>query len=90
MGTGIKFTSGYILVWLGFGALGMLLSFLLQNLVIVSATIFVARRKMKFGYRVGDLKYIIGIIKDGLINTPSKFSRTLILSLSVVLLVLLE
>ena len=86
MGTGIKFTSGYILVWLGFGALGMLLSFLLQNLVIVSATIFVARRKMKFGYRVGDLKYIIGIIKDGLINTPSKFSRTLILSLSVVLL----
>jgi hypothetical protein len=85
MGTGIKFTSGYILVWLGFGALGMLLSFLLQSLVIVSASIFIARRR-KFGYRVGNLKYVVGIIRDGLINTPSKFSRTLILSLSVVLL----
>src|SRR5919198_1370731 len=87
IGTGIKFTSGYVLVWLGgLGALGMLLSFLLQNLVIVSATIFVARRRREFGYKIGNVKYIIGIIKDGLINTPSKFSRTLIFSLSVVLL----
>src|SRR5919198_657334 len=87
IGTGIKFAVGYGLIWfLGFGALGMLLSFLLQNLVIMTATILVARRKRKFGYKVGDLKYITGIIKDGLINTPSKFSRTLILSLSVVLL----
>jgi O-antigen/teichoic acid export membrane protein len=85
VGTGIKFTSGYILVWSGLGALGMLLSFLLQSLVIVSASIFVARKR-KFGYKVGNLKYIVGIIRDGLINTPSKFSRTLILSLSVVLL----
>jgi O-antigen/teichoic acid export membrane protein len=87
IGTGIKFASGYILVWSeGLGALGMLLSFLLQNLVIVSATIFVARRRREFGYKIGNVKYIIGIIKDGLINTPSKFSRTLIFSLSVVLL----
>jgi O-antigen/teichoic acid export membrane protein len=89
MGTGIKFVSGYALVWLGeLGALGMLLSFLLQNVVIVSATIFVTRysRRRKFGYRVGNINYIMGIIKDGIINIPSKFSRTLILSLSVVLL----
>jgi O-antigen/teichoic acid export membrane protein len=74
------------LVWSGTGASGKLISFLLQNLVIVSATIFVARRKRKFGYGVGNINYIKAIIKDGLINTPSKFSRTLILSLSVVLL----
>ena len=86
IGTGIKFASGYVLVWSGTGALGMLISFLLQNLVIVSATIFVARRKRKFGYGVGNINYIKAIIKDGLINIPSKFSRTLILSLSVVLL----
>ena len=86
IGTAIKFASGYVLVWSGMGASGMLISFLLQNLVIVSATIFVARRKRKFGYRVGNLNYIKTIIKEGLINTPSKFSRTLILSLSVVLL----
>lgn len=86
IGTGIKFASGYVLVWSGTGALGLLISFLLQNLVIVSATIFVARRKRKFGYGVGNINYIKAIIKDGLINIPSKFSRTLILSLSVVLL----
>jgi O-antigen/teichoic acid export membrane protein len=86
LGTGIKFASGYVLVWSGMGAPGMLISFLLQNLVLVSATIFVTRRRRKFGYRVGNINYIKAIIKDGLINTPSKFSRTLILSLSVVLL----
>jgi O-antigen/teichoic acid export membrane protein len=86
MGTGIKFVSGYVLVWSGMGVSGMLISFLLQNLVIVSATIFVTRRRRKFGYGVGNINYIKAIIKDGLINTPSKFSRTLILSLSVVLL----
>jgi O-antigen/teichoic acid export membrane protein len=86
MGTGIKFASGYVLVLSGMGASGMLISFLLQNLVIVSATIFVTRRRRKFGYGVGNINYVKAIIKDGLINTPSKFSRTLILSLSVVLL----
>src|SRR5919198_6293332 len=86
VGTGIKFAVGYALVWLlGFGAIGMLLSFLVQNLVLMSAAILVAKRTRKFGYKIGNLKYIVGIIKDGLINTPSKFSRTLILSLSVVL-----
>ena len=86
IGTGIKFASGYLLVLSGMGASGMLISFLLQNLVIVSATIFVTRSRRKFGYGVGNINYVKAIIKDGLINTPSKFSRTLILSLGVVLL----
>ncbi|HJT49007.1 MAG TPA: oligosaccharide flippase family protein [Nitrososphaeraceae archaeon] len=86
LGTAIKFASGYALVWSGMGAKGMLISFLLQNLVLVTATIFVTRRRRKFGYQVGNIHYIKAIIKDGLTNTPSKFSRTLILSLSVVLL----
>jgi O-antigen/teichoic acid export membrane protein len=87
IGTGIKFATGYALIWsLGIGALGMLVSFLAQNLVTVSFALLIARRTRKFGYKIGNLKYIGGIIKDGLINTPSKFSRTLIFSLSVVLL----
>jgi O-antigen/teichoic acid export membrane protein len=85
IGTGIKFVVGYTLVFMGFGAFGLLLSFLLQNLVISGATLVVARRS-KFGFRPGNLKYTREIIRDGLINTPSKFSRMLILSLSVVLL----
>lgn len=85
MGTAIKFIVGYALVSMGLGAYGLLLSFLLQNLVITSATLVVARRRA-FGFRLGNLKYVKEIIRDGLVNTPSKFSRTLILSLSIVLL----
>jgi O-antigen/teichoic acid export membrane protein len=84
-GTGIKFVAGYTLVSMGFGALGMLFSFLLQSLLITSATLVVARRR-SFGLRVGNMKYAREIIRDGLVNTPSKFSRIFILSLSVVLL----
>jgi O-antigen/teichoic acid export membrane protein len=83
--TGIKFVAGYILVSMGFGALGMLFSFLLQILLITCATLVVARRRT-FGFKLGNMKYIREIIRDGLVNTPSKFSRIFILSLSVVLL----
>jgi O-antigen/teichoic acid export membrane protein len=84
IGTGIKFVTGYTLVSMGFGALGMLFSFLLQSLLITCATLVVARRS--FGLKVGNMKYAREIIRDGLVNTPSKFSRIFIISLSVVLL----
>jgi len=85
IGTGLKFVVGYALVLTGFGAFGLLLSFLLQNLVITAANLVVIKRRA-FGFGLGNLKYTKEIIRDGLINTPSKFSRMLILSLSVVLL----
>jgi O-antigen/teichoic acid export membrane protein len=84
-GTSLKFFIGYTLVSMGFGAFGMLMSFLLQNLLMASAA-FVVAKKRGFGFRLGSLKYAKEIIKDGLVNSPSKFSRMLILSLSVVLL----
>jgi O-antigen/teichoic acid export membrane protein len=87
IGTGIKFAAGYTLVSMGFGAFGMLIAFLLQSLLISSVTLAVARTQRKFGlFKVGNIKYIKEIIRDGLINTPSKLSRVLILSLSIVLL----
>jgi O-antigen/teichoic acid export membrane protein len=85
LGTGIKFVTGYVLVSMGFGAFGMLMAFLLQNL-LVTAAIFVVTKSRKFGFRLGSMKYAKEIIKDGLVNTPSKFSRVVIISLSVVLL----
>ena len=81
IGTGTKFVVGYALISMGFGAFGLLLSFLLQTLVITGATLAVARRRA-FGFRLCNLKYAKEIIRDGLVNTPSKFSRTLIVSLS--------
>ena len=85
IGTCMKFVAGYVLVSMGFGAFGVLLPFLLQNIIIAGATLAVARRRA-FGFSLGNLEYAKEIIRDGLSNTPSKFSRTLILSLSVVLL----
>jgi O-antigen/teichoic acid export membrane protein len=79
-----KFAVGYTLVFMGFGAFGIVLSLLLQFLIMAGATFFVVRRIL--GFRLGNIKFAKEIIKDGLINAPSKFSRMLVLSLSVVLL----
>jgi len=83
--TGMKLGMGYVLVaQLGYGSLGILLSFLIQALFIGGTTLFIALQT--FGIKFGDLKVIKETVKDGLANMPSKLSRTLIFSLSVVLL----
>jgi O-antigen/teichoic acid export membrane protein len=84
IGTVIRFVTGYALVSTGFGAFGILLSFLLQGLLITGTTFIVATKT--FGFTLGNMKYAKEIIRDGLVNTPSKFSRMLLLSFSVVLL----
>jgi O-antigen/teichoic acid export membrane protein len=83
--TGVKFIVGYTLVTMGFGALGILLSFLFQTLLITGTTLAVLLRRM-FSFRFGSAKYFKEILKEGLTNLPSKLSRMLILSISVVLL----
>jgi O-antigen/teichoic acid export membrane protein len=85
IGTGARFAVAYALVSAGFGALGLLLSLLVQSSIIMGATLYVTRWH-SFEFRLGNPRYIKEIMKDGLVNTPSKISRTVILSLSVVLL----
>lgn len=80
----LKFVTGYLLVLYGFGALGILFSFLLQALVASSTTLILAKRL--FGFSIVNFRYIFDVIKNGVVNMPSIFSRTLIVSLSVVLL----
>ena len=84
LGVVVKFISGYFLVGAGEGASGILLSFLLSALLIgcVSLAVFVK----KFGVSIGDARFVKEIIKDSLVNIPSKVSKTAIFSLSVVLL----
>ena len=79
-----KFVAGFILVLSGFGVLGVLLSFMLQ--AVISVCIALALINKSVGISLGDLKYIKNTIVDGVVNIPSIFSRTLIFSLSVVLL----
>jgi O-antigen/teichoic acid export membrane protein len=80
----LKFVTGYLLVLYGFGALGVLFSFMLQALVASSTTLILARRR--FGFSIANFRYIFDVIKNGIVNMPSIFSRTLIVSLSIVLL----
>ena len=83
--TGIRLATGYVLVaQFGYGSFGILISFLIQALFIGTATLLFALKT--FGIKFGDLKIIKETVKEGLANMPSKLSRTLIFSLSIVLL----
>lgn len=84
VGIVIRFGIGYSLVILGFGAFGMLISFLVQGLLVTIVTVIISVGKM--GISFSGRKYLFDILKEGLVNTPSKISRMLILSLSIVLL----
>jgi O-antigen/teichoic acid export membrane protein len=84
MGAALQLLSGYIFVSIGFGAGGILFSFLLNVLFITGLSFLIARKS--FQLCLGDLKYVKGIIKDALTNTPTPLAKTVIYSLSVVLL----
>jgi len=80
----IKFLAGLIFVTVGFGASGILSSFLIQAIVTTCVTLVLAIKL--FGLVFGNRKYLAGLLKDGLVNMPSKLSAVLMFSLSVVLL----
>jgi O-antigen/teichoic acid export membrane protein len=80
----VKFATGFLLAFNGLGALGILISFMLQALVTAGIGLILAKKQ--FGFSFGDLRYIKKIIKDGLVNMPSILSKTVIVSLTVVLL----
>ena len=82
--TFVKFVAGYFLVLSGFGVWGILLSFMLQALI--SACIGMLLVKKIFGISLGSFNYIKETLKESIVNMPSILSRTLIVSLSVVLL----
>jgi len=82
--TAVKFVTGYSLVVSGFGAFGVLLSFMLQALIATCISLYLANKI--FGFRFSGFRYIKDTFKNGIVNIPSIFSRTLIVSLSVVLL----
>ncbi|MFY3741752.1 MAG: O-antigen/teichoic acid export membrane protein [Candidatus Nitrosomirales archaeon] len=84
IGIVLKFGSAFALVSTGYGTLGILISFLIQAGMVTVTTVLVATKA--FGLRIGNLSFIKTTLKDGLINTPTKLSSTLIISLSVVLL----
>jgi O-antigen/teichoic acid export membrane protein len=84
IGATIQLGSGYLLVSTGYGTVGILLSFLINYAFITIFSFVVARKS--FELRVGDVRYTKGVLKDALINMPTPLAKTVIYSLSVVLL----
>ena len=83
-GTVLKFGSAFVLVSAGYGAFGILVSFLIQAVVITCGTAIAAGRS--FGLGIGDFAFFKEVLKDGLANLPSKLSGILVISLCVVML----
>ena len=83
--TAAKFLTAYILLSMGLGAFGILFSFVMFNLVAAVGMLAIVRRRLPLKL-VRDKKYIIEVIKEGLSNAPSKLSRIMIMTLSVILL----
>jgi O-antigen/teichoic acid export membrane protein len=86
LATSAKFLAAYILLSMGFGAFGILFSFVVTSLVAAVGMLAIIRLRLPLKL-VRDKKYIIEVLKEGLSNAPSKLSRILITTLSVILLV---
>jgi O-antigen/teichoic acid export membrane protein len=83
--TGAKFLSAYILLSMGFGAFGIVFSFMMASLVTAITMLALAGRRLSLK-PARDKRYVIEVIKEGLSNAPSKLSRTVIMTLSIILL----
>jgi O-antigen/teichoic acid export membrane protein len=84
LGLSIKFLVGYILVSMQYGALGILLAFLFELLVIAVAYLLITKKT--FAFSLGRILFFKEILRDSLANAPSKWSNLIIVNLSVVLL----
>lgn len=85
LATSAKFLAAYILLSMGFGAFGILFSFVIASLVAAVGMLAIVRWRLPLKL-VRDKKYIAEVLKEGLSNAPSKLSRILITTLSVILL----
>jgi O-antigen/teichoic acid export membrane protein len=81
---GIKLPAGFLLVYFSFGAFGILLAYVLEGLFITLTSLYFVRKS--FSFQLGDGKYILETIKDALVNTPAKLSKMIIVTLSIILL----
>jgi polysaccharide pyruvyl transferase WcaK-like protein/O-antigen/teichoic acid export membrane protein len=84
IGAIVRFVVGFFLTFIGLGTIGIILAFLIQFIIMTSIAIAPIRRNL--GFKIGNREQFTEILKTGLLNTPAKFSRTLIISLSVVML----
>jgi O-antigen/teichoic acid export membrane protein len=89
IGTASKFIVGVGLVSIGLGALGILLSFLFYCVVVTIVSLPLVLKNFRIT-KYADIQLrsdtFVQVVREALVNTPAKFSRLVILSISVVLL----
>src|SRR5918999_6590767 len=85
LATSAKFLVAYILLSMVFGAFGILFSYVIASLVAAVGMLAIIRWRLPLKL-VQDKRCIIEVLKEGLSNAPSKLSRILITTLSVILL----
>jgi O-antigen/teichoic acid export membrane protein len=85
LATSSKFLAAYVLLSMGLGAFGILFSFMIASIVAAVGMLAVVKSRLPVAL-VRDKGYIIQVMKEGLSNAPSKLSRTIIITLSVILL----
>lgn len=83
---GVRLATGFLLVSIGLGALGILLSLLLEFIVFAALSFFPIKKF--FAFQTGGMSYAKELLKEGASNIPSKLSRLAVLNLSVILLAL--
>jgi O-antigen/teichoic acid export membrane protein len=84
IGVALKFFIGYYALSIGLGTFGLMLSFLSMFVFTSAGTFLIAKKKIRFSFVTRE--FASKVIHDGIANAPNKFSRTIIFSLSVVLL----
>ena len=82
--TPLKFIAAYVLISQQLGSVGILASIMVFNIFLAAAGIYFARKI--HGFSVGRIRNTFVLLKEGLSNLPVILSRTLIFTLSVVLL----
>jgi O-antigen/teichoic acid export membrane protein len=88
IGLGIKLPTGFFLVSVSDGAMGILLAYLAEGAFITFTFLLILKKS--FSFRLGDSAYFKATIKDALINSPAKWSKMVIVTLSIVLLAFLN
>lgn len=88
IGLGIKLPTGFFLVSISEGAMGILLAYLAEGVFITITSLLILKKS--FSFRLGETAYFKATIKDALINSPAKWSKMVIVTLSVVLLAFLN
>jgi len=88
IGLGIKLPTGFFLVSISEGSMGILLAYLAEGAFITFTSLLILKKS--FSFRLGDRAYFKATIKDALINSPAKWSKMVIVTLSIVLLAFLN